>query len=202
MRRHLLTALFDPRCLLRARCWPRRSGRPARRPPARPPLTLTTTAFADGAPDPGEVHPGRRAGVARARLDQRAARHAELRAAHARPRRGPQQDHRGSGALAGVEHPRHRHRHGRGPAQGRRPCPTAAARSAPAARSTAAPARRPPGRCTTTPSSSSRSTPRSTCRPAPTPGRRARRSTPPCRATSWARRSTSGCSAARSRTSR
>ena len=50
------------------------------------------------------------------------------------------------------------------------------------------------GRCTTTPSKSTPSTQRSTSPPAPTPGKRAPPSGRRCKATSWGRPSTSGCS--------
>ena len=65
--------------------------------------------------DSRQVQSGRAGGsagrrhVAGADVDQRSRRHAELCAAHARPRRRAQSHDRRSGALAGLEHPGHVH---------------------------------------------------------------------------------------------
>ncbi len=78
--------------------------------PPNPPLLMTTTAFQDGGVIPRQVHAGSGpgSGVAGAQLVAGAARHAELRAAPARPRAGPQQGlEDGHHALADLEHSRH-----------------------------------------------------------------------------------------------
>ena len=95
--------------------------------------------------DSGEVHAGRRAGVAAAGVEQRAGRCGELRADRARRRRRDRQRHRRHPALDAVEHSEGHAR--RCPKACRRPrsCPTARARSARAARTIAARARRPSG---------------------------------------------------------
>ena len=95
---------------------------------------------------PAEVHAGGAvAGFAGDDVDQRAGRHAQLRAALPRPRRAINKTAERSGALAGLGHSRHRHRVCRERCRRARSCPTAAARSARRARSTGAPARRAAG---------------------------------------------------------
>ena len=153
---------------------PPAGGQPAA--PAARPMTLTTPALPDGDPIPAKYTQAGEQVSPALQLDQHAGRHAELRAAHARSGRRPQQDDRRSGALGGLEHPGDGDRPSRRRADRARSCPTAAGRSAPAGRCIAAPARRRPVRCITTRSRSTRSTPSSTCRPAPTPSRRARTS--------------------------
>ena len=113
--------------------------------------------------DPGEVHAGRRAGVAAAGVEQRAGRRAKLRADRARHRRGDRHRHGRHPALDAVEYP------GVGAIAGRRrsrraiSCRTARGRSARAVRPIADPARPPQGRRIITCSRSTRLIRRSTC---------------------------------------
>ena len=75
--------------------------------PPRPPMTLTTTAFPDGAQIPAKhTQAGDQMSPALSWTNVPPGT-VEFRAAHARSRRRAQQDDRGSGALAGLEHSRH-----------------------------------------------------------------------------------------------
>jgi phosphatidylethanolamine-binding protein (PEBP) family uncharacterized protein len=193
MRRHLFTAALT--LLLPASALAQAPTTPAA--PARPPLTLTTTAWADGAQIPvkytqaGEqvspalawtnVPPGTQSFVLHMRDPD-----------VARNKTSEDQVHWLVWNIPGTAT-------GMAEAQPKGPTlPDGSRQISASGGSIVGRARRPPGRCTTTRSSCLRSTPRSICRPAPMPGRRAPRSMPPCRATFSARRSTSGCSAGHS----